>query len=407
MLEVPVIYIIISLGSVSCLLLAFLWGVTSPIAGSEHSTALFVLQFCLALVDCTSSVAFLPFMSAFKPQYMTAYFIGEGFSGLIPSLVALVQGAGSMKCTEVAHFRNQSAGNETEQTMNRSQFQNNVFVFNNSSEFYGYSSSNGNKTDSDFSTSIYPVYQEPRFSVKVFFLILMLLLIVSTLSFTFLNFSSYCKREKVESLGSSNRTPSDISDHDPTVTLTADKDVKNILYHEERGPKTSEAYYTLLYKQKGQRCKSHFVTEDSKSVSHLMCPKMDASSEESDSILSKSNRTKMSTTKYSLFLLLTAFLNALSNGVLPSVQSFSCLPYGIEEYHLSVTLASIANPVACLASFLLKMTSLAWTVVSTVIGTALACYIMWTAAASPSPPLVDHWTGSFILVSICVSLYNM
>lgn len=46
-------------------------------------------------------------------------------------------------------------------------------------------------------------------------------------------------------------------------------------------------------------------------------------------------------------LLLLGISNALTNGVLPSVQSFSCLPYGTMTFHLSVVLGNIANPVAC------------------------------------------------------------
>ena len=75
--EWPVVYIIITIGAAACLLLAFFWQETSVIAGKEHSTALLSLSTCLALVDCTSSVVFLPYMSVFKPQYMTAYYIGE------------------------------------------------------------------------------------------------------------------------------------------------------------------------------------------------------------------------------------------------------------------------------------------------------------------------------------------
>ena len=48
---------------------------------------------------------------------------------------------------------------------------------------------------------------------------------------------------------------------------------------------------------------------------------------------------------YLLFLL--AISNALTNGVLPSVQSFTCLPYGTMTFHLSVVLGNIANPLAC------------------------------------------------------------
>lgn len=42
-----------------------------------------------------------------------------------------------------------------------------------------------------------------------------------------------------------------------------------------------------------------------------------------------------------------AITNALTNGVLPAVQSFSCLPYGRLAYHLAVVLGSAANPLAC------------------------------------------------------------
>ncbi|KTG04245.1 hypothetical protein cypCar_00002015, partial [Cyprinus carpio] len=46
-------------------------------------------------------------------------------------------------------------------------------------------------------------------------------------------------------------------------------------------------------------------------------------------------------------LMLLGISNALTNGVLPSVQSFSCLPYGTMTFHLSVVLGNIANPLAC------------------------------------------------------------
>lgn len=46
-------------------------------------------------------------------------------------------------------------------------------------------------------------------------------------------------------------------------------------------------------------------------------------------------------------LALLALSNALTNGILPSVQSFSCLPYGTMTFHLSVVFGNIANPLAC------------------------------------------------------------
>lgn len=60
-------------------------------------------------------------------------------------------------------------------------------------------------------------------------------------------------------------------------------------------------------------------------------------------------------TPHNIYLLmLLAVSNALTNGVLPSVQSFTCLPYGSMTFHLSVVLGNIANPMACfLAMFVI------------------------------------------------------
>lgn len=60
------------------------------------------------------------------------------------------------------------------------------------------------------------------------------------------------------------------------------------------------------------------------------------------------------TTRNIYLLTLLAVSNALTNGVLPSVQSFSCLPYGSMTFHLSVVFGNIANPLACfLAMFVI------------------------------------------------------
>ena len=79
-------------GTISSFLLSQFWDETTIIGGVEHSTWLFVLVFFLSLVDCTSSVLFLPFMAIFRDIYLNSYLIGEGLSGFIPSIVALAQG---------------------------------------------------------------------------------------------------------------------------------------------------------------------------------------------------------------------------------------------------------------------------------------------------------------------------
>lgn len=61
--EVPVIYISVIIGIISCALLAIFWKETSYIAGAERSTALLILCFFLSLVDCSSSVTFLMWLN--------------------------------------------------------------------------------------------------------------------------------------------------------------------------------------------------------------------------------------------------------------------------------------------------------------------------------------------------------
>ncbi|XP_077078988.1 solute carrier family 52, riboflavin transporter, member 3-A isoform X2 [Siphateles boraxobius] len=98
-----VIYAVLSIGVVACVLLAAFWKNTTMVLGQPRSTAFFILTFFLALVDCTSSVTFLPFMMQLPAKYITTYFIGEGLSGLVPGLVALAQGVGMSKCVNVSH----------------------------------------------------------------------------------------------------------------------------------------------------------------------------------------------------------------------------------------------------------------------------------------------------------------
>merc|ERR1719334_1407977 len=59
--------------------------------------------------------------------------------------------------------------------------------------------------------------------------------------------------------------------------------------------------------------------------------------------------------QYNIYLLLTiqCVVCFLSNGALPSIQSYSCLPYGNTVYHLAVTLNAMANPMMAFLAFFL------------------------------------------------------
>ena len=164
--EWPIILIIIGVGMAMCLSLVFLWDQTASIAGKERSVGLLSAASILALVDCTSSVVYIPYMAKLKTQYLTAYFIGEGFGSLIPGLVGLVQGIGSEpNCVNstVVNFNETIGSNITEWKVNA-------------------------------------VYDPPRFSVEVYFLFLFGTVSLSGISFLILHFSPFCKKEHIEKI---------------------------------------------------------------------------------------------------------------------------------------------------------------------------------------------------------------
>ena len=110
--------------------------------------------------------------------------------------------------------------------------------------------------------------------------------------------------------------------------------------------------------------------------------------------------THLSKSIFVYLLLIQAWVCALSNGFLPSVQSYSCLPYGNLAYHLAVTLSAMANPVACFIAYFFPIANIALITVFTFIGTTISSYIVVLAALSPEPPLVNYSSGEALMVII-------
>lgn len=94
-------------GLTAGVLLVFLWQET--VGG--HSVALIALAFFLSVVDCTSSVLYMPFMARYPQQFLFWYMVGEGLSGLVPAGMALVQGVDH--ATDNATTTNVTGGNGT------------------------------------------------------------------------------------------------------------------------------------------------------------------------------------------------------------------------------------------------------------------------------------------------------
>lgn len=88
------IYTLLFIGVSAGFGMAFLHKETAYIFGADRSIAIFINIFFFALVGCTSSVLFMPYFGRFKEIYLITYLTGEGLSGFLPAILALVQGVG-------------------------------------------------------------------------------------------------------------------------------------------------------------------------------------------------------------------------------------------------------------------------------------------------------------------------
>ncbi|XP_076131861.1 solute carrier family 52, riboflavin transporter, member 3-A [Alosa pseudoharengus] len=301
--ESPVVSGVLALGVLSCALLAALWRRTSWFVGQERSTAFFALTFFLALLDCTSSVTFLPFMMQLPAKYVTSYFIGEGLSGLVPGLVALAQGVGMARCVNVSQ-----------------------------------SSANG----SDPGFAIQTEYLPPNFSTEVFFGFLALMTAVSLAAFAALT-----RVPRTYQLSTENLVP----ESDSVLSVCSGVDAKGSGGGEERA--------------------------------------------QSRPLLAKPGH---SASQLAFIYGMVVWVNGATNGLLPSVQTYSCMPYGHLAYHLSAALASMANPVACVFAMFRPKRSLVFLGVLCFLGSVFGGYNMAMAAMSPCPYLQGSALGEAIIV---------
>ncbi|CAF5161805.1 unnamed protein product, partial [Rotaria sp. Silwood1] len=91
---VPINYIVILVGMLSCFLLIFFWSYTTIIANEKRSTVLLILAFFLSLLDCTSSISFADYICRFRKEFTSTIFLGDSLNSILPSVLAIAQGNG-------------------------------------------------------------------------------------------------------------------------------------------------------------------------------------------------------------------------------------------------------------------------------------------------------------------------
>lgn len=301
--------ILLGVGCLASLGLVLGWDLTSSLGSGDQqrSVGLFVAVFCLALVDCTSSVLFLPYMAVFKDIYLNSYLIGEGMSGFVPSIVALGQGVtGSPECV------------------------------------------NG---------SLHFPAEQARFSTSSFFGFLMAMMIISLTAFLMLHYLPSLRSERVSCTGG------DTS-------------------------RSSSANFSNVMRRDSEENASSVIDESDQENS------LEAGGE----IITDSDEAEGKTSIYPL-LLVQCLVCCLSNGALPSIQSYSCAPYGNTIYHLAVTLSAMANPLMAFLAFFLPCSRRSIVFSLTVTGCLLSSYILATALSSPDMILGVTGGGALVVIT--------
>ncbi|XP_046751877.1 riboflavin transporter 2-like [Diprion similis] len=305
------------LGSVAMGTLAFVYEAKTSINGTEHSVALLALIFFTALVGCSSSVLFVPYLRNFQEIHLVSFFVGEGLSGLLPSAVALVQGVG---------------GNEDCKSPDL-------------------------KSTNDTASSD----QVPHFSPKIYFLFLFGLLVASTCAFWILEYSLVSQEKRDPRLSRVSHTP-------PHNRCPSDEKISSEIPEFE--PRTAEE-----------------VTE--------------STSLQSDVTIAYSGVVR------SYLYVLIGLICFAGNGFLPGIQSYSCLPYGNVAYHLTVTLAHLSNPIACVLALWMPPPGPRGISKVSALAVIASTYVTWLAFSSPTPPWHGTTLGTILVVLAWIALTGL
>jgi len=107
---------------------------------------------------------------------------------------------------------------------------------------------------------------------------------------------------------------------------------------------------------------------------------------------------KSSKLEFFTLLAIQTYVCFLSNGAFPSIQTYSCLPYGNTVYHLAVTLHAMVNPIMAFAAFFIPCKNVRTIGILTGVGSIFGGFILATALNSPNM-LWGQEFGGFLTVT--------
>jgi riboflavin transporter 2 len=291
----------------------------------QNTKILLIVAFFSGLVGCFSSILFMPHLCDFDTVYIVSYFIGEGLSGVLPCITALIQGIGKS-----ARYNVTAVGNATE------------------------------------SVSL----NDLTFSERYYFLFLTLVLILSLNAFILLRYSPFVQSRK--NLHNSNFfTQSNIQlvnykrrdEVDATVNVWYINDTQN---HVSPGEEVEMA---------------------------------------NDSTIEKAN--DLSVFRKTYFYILIGTYSFFNIGFLPSIQSYSCLPYGQFAYQLSIICILFVQPFAYFLVLWIVLSDIKVINCLSLICLIAGCYLMCTVLLFPTPPLQKSTVGVSLLVLSWITVMGL
>ncbi|XP_065212064.1 solute carrier family 52, riboflavin transporter, member 3-A-like isoform X1 [Planococcus citri] len=101
-----------------------------------------------------------------------------------------------------------------------------------------------------------------------------------------------------------------------------------------------------------------------------------------------------------VLLVVVGIINCFSNGILPSIMSYSCLPYGPETYHWSLNINMIIGPLSSYFAYFIPLVSVRLLAFCCIVEILCINYELITAFSSPFPPLIGTDIGVVIIILV-------
>eukprot|EP00057_Strongylocentrotus_purpuratus_P005453 XP_003731015.1 PREDICTED: solute carrier family 52, riboflavin transporter, member 3-B [Strongylocentrotus purpuratus] len=405
-LEIPAICVTLAVGVTASFILIFFWNFHSiwSLDGSEHSTALLTLVFFMSLVDSTSNLTFLPFISSLKSKYLNWYFIGEGLSSVIPSIVVLIQGSGGDdKCVA-----NHTFIDTTKDPVSNVTFTENC------------------------TTYMVQKTGHALFPPELYYTFIFLLFILSTISFCLLRclpiiqeqyeddfdvetsdetedktcFSCFkrCKRrrnnpEQISLLNFQSHRVKGTREERLNKVKTIAPSLFDNTNSEDSGVISEEHETDLSRKSDDDEANGSLTREvvqrdRDQTGSRILNEEGGVNDDPSTSKKSKSSFSKK---HIFLFIILTV-ISSLIYGALPSIQSYSAGGYGSHTYLLVTAFAEISVPIGFVLVMIRPTTSILIVLLTCFTGILAGTYCMVVATLSPTPPLQGQIWGQILII---------